>query len=112
MRISRLYSIKMSRPKLNNISAAHACVLKLGWVVFFLSIAFANQAAVVDIKIESRTPVLQGKEFGTVGAYEKLEGVVTFALDPAHAANAKIVDLDNAPHNTEGLVSGLMMMKQ
>lgn len=63
-----------------------------------------NHAAVVDIQIESRTPVLQGKEFGSVGAYEKLEGIVTFALDPAHAANAKIVDLDKAPRNMEGLV--------
>ena len=64
----------------------------------------ASYAAVVDIKIESRTAVLQGKEFGAVGAYEKLEGIVTFALDPTVEANSKIVDLDKAPHNMEGLV--------
>ena len=96
--------IKMSQPKLKLLSAIQAAILKLGVIVFFLSFASAIQAAVVDIKIESRTPVLQGKEFGNVGAYEKLEGTVTFALDPAHPANAKIVDLDQAPHNMEGLV--------
>ncbi len=97
-------SIKMSQPKLKILSAVQAAILKLGVIVFFLSIASAIQAAVVDIKIESRTPVLQGKEFGSAGAYEKLEGIVTIALDPAHAANRKIVDLDKAPHNMEGLV--------
>lgn len=77
------------------------------WLSFALYLGLApltNQAAVVDLKIESRTPVLQGKEFGAAGSYEKLEGIITFALDPGLAANANIVDLDKAPHNMEGLV--------
>lgn len=94
----------MSQPKLKILEALQAGMLKLGVMVFFFSVASVNEAAIVDIKIESRTPVLQGKEFGNIGAYEKLEGVVTFALDPANSANSKIVDLEKAPHNMEGLV--------
>jgi hypothetical protein len=94
----------MNTDKPNFHSAIPSIIARLFYAVFSILGAGANHAAVVDIKIESRTPVLQGKEFGTVGAYEKLEGTVTFALDPSLAANAKIVDLDKAPHNMEGLV--------
>ena len=88
----------------SNCNARWSLVARFGFVIALSCIALTNHAAVVDIKIESRTPVFQGKEFGPAGAYEKLEGVVTFALDPALAANAKIVDLDKAPHNMEGLI--------
>ena len=94
----------MITDKLNIHNALRSLGVGLGFATLFVFNVGTNHAAVVDIQIESRTPVLQGKEFGSVGAYEKLEGIVTFALDPAHAANAKIVDLDKAPHNMEGLV--------
>ena len=90
--------------KLNIHNAVRSLSVGLGFAMLFIFNVGTNHAAVVDIQIESRTPVLQGKEFGSGGAYEKLEGIVTFALDPAHAANAKIVDLDKAPRNMEGLV--------
>ena len=94
----------MITDKLNIHNALRSLSVGLGFAMLFIFNVGTNHAAVVDIQIESRTPVLQSKEFGSVGAYEKLEGIVTFALDPAHAANAKIVDLDKAPHNMEGLV--------
>ena len=94
----------MITDKLNIHNAVRSVSVGLGFAMLFIFNVGTNHAAVVDIQIESRTPVLQGKEFGTTGAYEKLEGVVTFALDPSHAANVKIVDLDKAPHNMEGLV--------
>ena len=63
-----------------------------------------SYAAVVAVKIESRVDVLQGKAFGTAGAYEKIEGLVTFAFDPESIANEKIVDLNLAPRNMDGHV--------
>ena len=104
MRVVTAHSIKMDKDKLNFQNVTACALMRLYFCTFCIVFATANYAAVVDIKIESRTPVLQGKEFGSVGAYEKLEGVVTIALDPANSANSKIVDLDKAPHNMEGLV--------
>ena len=98
------HSIKMNSHRYNIYTAAWHTIARNYFVFLLVGVAINVQAAVVDIQIESRTPVLQGKEFGTTGAYEKLEGIVTFALDPTLAANARIVDLDKAPHNMEGLV--------
>src|SRR4030095_3118037 len=46
-----------------------------------------------------------GRPCGTAGAYKKLVGVVEFALDPANAANAAIVDLSGAPRDASGRVT-------
>ncbi|BBK40836.1 hypothetical protein STVA_08560 [Allostella vacuolata] len=56
------------------------------------------------IAIHSRTPFAGGAEFGQAGAYEKLTGRAHYAVDPAAAAQAGIVDLDKAPRNADGLV--------
>jgi Alpha/beta hydrolase domain len=53
---------------------------------------------------ERETPVFDGAEFGEVGAYERLHGTAFCELDPAHALNAGIVNLDKAPRNARGLV--------
>src|ERR1700682_4525617 len=50
------------------------------------------QARVVELRIERREPVLNGKPFGLAGAYEKLSGKVEFALDPALPQKAAIID--------------------
>ena len=104
MRVVTTYSIKMNLYQSKNRNANRKNFAGFYLALFFGGFALTNEAAVVDIKVESRTKVLQGKEFGAIGAYEKLEGVVTFALDPTNEANAKIVDLNKAPHNMEGLV--------
>src|SRR5207237_746187 len=51
-----------------------------------------------------RAGVRGGRPVGAAGGYEKLAGVVVFALDPANAANAAIVDLARAPRDASGRV--------
>ena len=52
--------------------------------------------AVVKLEIRARGPYANGMTFGEVGAYEQIDGIARFAVDPAHEANASIVDLDRA----------------
>ena len=77
-----------------------------GQCLFLLiAIAFGSHAAraeVIGIDIASRADVLAGKSFGDAGTYEKIIGKVHFAVDPASAANQRIVDIDKAPRDTAG----------
>ncbi|MFN0091225.1 MAG: alpha/beta hydrolase domain-containing protein [Acidimicrobiales bacterium] len=57
-----------------------------------------------ELQITNREPYEAGKEFGEVGAYERIDGVARYALDPLHPANAAVVDLAAAPRDAEGLV--------
>ncbi len=59
---------------------------------------------VVDLEIRSREPYAAGQEFGETGAYEKIDGLATFAVDPANEANRLIVDLDLAPKDSDANV--------
>jgi len=49
-------------------------------------------------------PLAGGRAFGDVGPYEELKGRLRFALDPTHAANVRITDVERAPRNREGHV--------
>jgi len=49
-------------------------------------------------------PFANGRVFGPAGAYEQLLGKATFAIDPRHASNRSIVDLDLAPQDATGRV--------
>jgi hypothetical protein len=60
--------------------------------------------SVINLDIRSRQPYADGAIFGDVGAYERLDGVIRFAVNPADPANAGIVDLDKAPRDAEGRV--------
>jgi hypothetical protein len=60
--------------------------------------------AVTRLEIRARAPYEGGAAFGEAGAYERLDGVVRFAVDPIHPANAPIVDLDKAARDAAGLV--------
>lgn len=60
--------------------------------------------AVTQLEITSRQPFAQGASFGEVGPYEQLDGLVHFAVDPEHPANATVTDLKLAPRNAAGLV--------
>ncbi len=66
--------------------------------------ATAAEARVTRIEISRQEPFAAGQTFGTVGAYEKLVGRFYGELDPAHALNAGIVDIDKAPRNARGRV--------
>src|SRR4029450_4932339 len=70
-----------------------------------LVVAPPASASVSRLTVESRQDVLGGRPFGTAGAYERLVGVVEFALDPANPANAAIVDLAGAPRDASGRVT-------
>lgn len=58
----------------------------------------------VEISVDRREAYAGGAEFGATGAYERLDGTVTFAVDPEHEANRAIVDLELAPRDAEGRV--------
>jgi hypothetical protein len=60
--------------------------------------------AVTTLEITQRAPVLDGRPFGAVGAYEKIVGVLGIDVDPAHAVNQVITDIGAAPRNAAGLV--------
>jgi len=59
---------------------------------------------VTRLDITSREPYDDGKSFGDAGAYERIDGLLTFEVDPDHPANAVIVDLGLAPVNADGKV--------
>src|SRR5436190_2169145 len=60
--------------------------------------------AVTRLEVRSRVPYEAGEAFGDAGAYERLDGTLHFAVDPAHPLNEGIVDLDKAPRDAAGLV--------
>jgi hypothetical protein len=60
--------------------------------------------AVTRIEITSRTPYEDGQIFGAGGAYERIDGVIHFAVDPHDPANRAIVDLDRAKPDVDGRV--------
>ena len=59
---------------------------------------------VVDAKITRREPLADGQSFGEAGQYERIDGVLTFAVEPANPANATVVDLRYAPVDDAGRV--------
>ena len=63
-----------------------------------------TEARVVRLVVEQRRPVLDGKSFGEVGPYERLDGVVYFEVDPQDPLNRVIVNLDKAPRTPSGKV--------
>src|SRR5260370_41964934 len=60
--------------------------------------------AVVRLEVTGREPILGGAPFGAGGAYEKVEGVLHFAVDPSARVHEPIADLGQAPRNAGGLV--------
>lgn len=61
-------------------------------------------ARVVRIDLDQRQPILAGRTFGLAGSYEKLAGIIRFAVDPNNPANRIIADIDKAPTNDQGEV--------
>ena len=61
-------------------------------------------ARVLRVEIASRTDVLNGKQFGDTGAYERITGRVYFSLPFQNAHNVRIVDLGKAVNLKKGEV--------
>ena len=72
--------------------------------LLMLGLSASAGAEVVRIEVQSRTALLAGQAFGSVGAYEKLTGKIYFSVDPGNSANQSIVDIDKAPLNAAGRV--------
>jgi hypothetical protein len=69
---------------------------------------------ITGIEISNRAPFVGGAAFGGSGAYERIDGVASGALDPAHPRNRGIALLDKAPRNAAGLVeyrSGFVLLR-
>jgi len=60
--------------------------------------------AVTRFEVIMRRPLSAGAAFGVAGAYEELKGRLHFAIDPLHAANRRITDVELAPRNAAGRV--------
>jgi hypothetical protein len=60
--------------------------------------------AVVELEIHERQPYEGGAAFGTTGAYERIDGVLKFAVPRDQPANALITDLKLAPYDQAGRV--------
>ncbi|MGI8856639.1 MAG: alpha/beta hydrolase domain-containing protein [Thermomicrobiales bacterium] len=60
--------------------------------------------AVTRLEIRARGAYADGVAFGAAGAYERIDGTIHFAVDPAHPANALIVDLDKVARDADGRV--------
>src|SRR5437588_12010510 len=81
-----------------------ACLALIG--VSVLALAPPAGARVTKLEITAtESPTYGGRSFGTVGAYERLTGRVTGAVDPKDPLNAVIVDIGLAPKNAQGLVT-------
>lgn len=61
--------------------------------------------SLIKFEIRHRRPYAGGRRFGEVGAYEQLDGIAHFEVDPLEPANASIVDLKLAPRNAAGRVA-------
>ena len=58
----------------------------------------------VTLDVSCRRPFADGIAFGEIGAFERLDGVARFTIDPNAPGDVHIVDLDKAPRNADGLV--------
>jgi Alpha/beta hydrolase domain len=59
---------------------------------------------IIGIEIKKRAAFAGGTTFGDTGAYERIDGVASGVLDPAHPGNKGIALLDRASRNADGLV--------
>jgi hypothetical protein len=60
-------------------------------------------AEVIRIEVKSRAD-LSPQPAGATGPYERITGIIYFAVDPRHPVNQIITDIDNAPRNAQGKV--------
>lgn len=56
------------------------------------------------LDVVKRSTYQNGQKFGDSGAYERIDGIATFAVDPLNPVNQAIVDLDHAVRDEQGKV--------
>ena len=69
-----------------------------------LLVAAPVSAEVVRIEVRSRADVASGQAYGAIGPFEKITGIIHFAIDPRNPVNQIIADVGQAPRNAAGLV--------
>ncbi len=79
-------------------------VMLAGGVVAALMISPESQAKVERFDVIESGPAFEGREFGEVGGYQRIDAVAHFAIDPDSKRGRMIVDLDHAPVGDDGLV--------
>jgi hypothetical protein len=87
-----------------NGSRESSRVARVVALVALFTAAAPVRAEVTRMTITARTPFAGGATFGTVGAYEKIKGVLTYEVDPGSWANGMVFDLEYAPTNARGKV--------
>ena len=60
---------------------------------------------VETFEIRKRGPYEGGEQFGEGGAYERIDALVRFAVQPDHALNQGVTDLELAPRDAGGRVT-------
>jgi Alpha/beta hydrolase domain len=73
-------------------------------IFFLVSVVSLLDARVVHVEITSRNDVLNGKQFGDHGSYERIQGRVYFSVTITNPHNQRIVDLPNAINLKNGEV--------
>ncbi|MEO6186641.1 MAG: alpha/beta hydrolase domain-containing protein [Steroidobacteraceae bacterium] len=61
-------------------------------------------ARVVSLDIQSTAPAFGGQAFGSVGAYQLLQGIARYEVDPRLPVNASLVNIGHAQRNARGMV--------
>ncbi len=61
-------------------------------------------ATIVEVRFNPPEPYAEGRQFGAVGTYVRITGVVRGELDPKNPHNSVIVNLDKAPRNARDMV--------
>jgi hypothetical protein len=64
----------------------------------------ASQARIVRVEITQTTPAWGGRNFGEIGAYERVIGKAYGEIDPQSPSNTMIQDIALAPKNARGMV--------
>ena len=63
------------------------------------------EAKVTEIVVTNvQSPTFGGSSFGSVGQYERIDGIFKCEIDPQDPLNADIVNIDKAPRNSRGKV--------
>jgi hypothetical protein len=77
-------------------------------IVAFALVAVAprpTEGRVVRLVVEQTRTFADGKSFGDVGPYQRLDGTVYIEVDPRDPLNSTIVNLDKAPKGANGKVA-------
>ena len=59
---------------------------------------------VIGFDLVRSEPYLEGTAFGDTGAYQRIDAIARYAVDPSHPANFGITDLHLAETNENGQV--------